>query len=90
MYVLIFPSAGGRDIMAKTEVAVRDVLKQVEVVGTVEVVCLNLASLATVRQDAQELLQKLEKIHLLVNNAGTLCLQDQNLYKLRPVAFRGS
>jgi NAD(P)-dependent dehydrogenase (short-subunit alcohol dehydrogenase family) len=44
----------------------------VEGAGTVETVRLNLASLASVRQCAQELLQKLEKIHLLVNNAGTV------------------
>jgi NAD(P)-dependent dehydrogenase (short-subunit alcohol dehydrogenase family) len=80
MYILIFPSAGAQVIMAcrdmaKAEEAARDVRKQVEGVegaGTVEVVCLNLASLASVRQCAQELLQKLEKIHLLVNNAGNV------------------
>jgi NAD(P)-dependent dehydrogenase (short-subunit alcohol dehydrogenase family) len=80
MYILIFPSAGSRVIMAcrdmaKAEEAARDVRKQVEGVegaGTVEVVCLNLSSLTSVRECAKELLQKLDKIHLLVNNAGTV------------------
>jgi NAD(P)-dependent dehydrogenase (short-subunit alcohol dehydrogenase family) len=61
--------------MTKAEEAARDVRKQAEGVegaGTVETIRLDLASLASVRQCAQELLQKLEKIHLLVNNAGTV------------------
>ncbi|PNF13984.1 hypothetical protein B7P43_G08682 [Cryptotermes secundus] len=78
--VLDFVKRGARVIMAcrdmtKAEEAAREVRKQVEGVegaGTVELVCLNLASLASVRQCAQELLQKLERIHLLVNNAGIM------------------
>jgi NAD(P)-dependent dehydrogenase (short-subunit alcohol dehydrogenase family) len=85
MYILILPSSGAQVIMAcrdmaKAEEAARDVRKQVEGVegvGTVEVVCLNLASLASVRQCAQDLLQKLEKIHLLVNNAGTVTSEPE-------------
>jgi NAD(P)-dependent dehydrogenase (short-subunit alcohol dehydrogenase family) len=63
-----------RDV-GKAEEAARDIRKQTEGVegaGTVEVVSLNLGSLASVRQCAQELLRTEEKIHLLVNNAGTV------------------
>jgi NAD(P)-dependent dehydrogenase (short-subunit alcohol dehydrogenase family) len=58
---------------AKAEEAARDIRKLTEGVegaGTVEVVCLNLASLASVRECAQQLLRTEDKIHLLVNNAG--------------------
>jgi NAD(P)-dependent dehydrogenase (short-subunit alcohol dehydrogenase family) len=96
MYVLIFPSAGAHVIMAcrdmaKAEESARDVCKQVEGVegvGTLEVVCLNLASLASVRQCAQELLQKLEKIHLLVNNAGTVT-SGPELVQIVSCCFQG-
>jgi len=59
---------------AKAEEAARDIRKLTEGVegaGTVEVVCLNLASLVSVRECAQQLLRTEDKIHLLVNNAGT-------------------
>ncbi|GFG29165.1 hypothetical protein Cfor_00228, partial [Coptotermes formosanus] len=73
-------STGARVIMAcrdvgKAEEAAKDIRRMAEGVegaGTVEVVCLNLGSLASVRQCAQELLRKEEKIHLLVNNAGVM------------------
>lgn len=51
---------------------IRSMVERVEGAGTVEVVSLNLGSFASVRQCAQELLQKEEKIHLLVNNAGVM------------------
>ncbi|XP_023726530.1 retinol dehydrogenase 14 isoform X2 [Cryptotermes secundus] len=78
--VLDFVMRGARVIMAcrdmgKAEEAakyIRSETEGVEGAGTVEVVCLNLASLASVRQCVQELLQKLERIHLLVNNAGIM------------------
>jgi NAD(P)-dependent dehydrogenase (short-subunit alcohol dehydrogenase family) len=60
---------------AKAEEAVmfiRSTAQGVQGAGTVEVVCLNLGSLASVRQCAEEILRKTEKIHLLVNNAGIL------------------
>lgn len=59
---------------------IRSTVEGVEGAGTVEVVSLNLGSFASVRQCAQELLQKEEKIHLLVNNAGILhgCRGYQN------------
>jgi NAD(P)-dependent dehydrogenase (short-subunit alcohol dehydrogenase family) len=63
-----------RDVR-RAEEAARDVRKRVEGVegaGTVAIVCLNLASLASVRQCAKELLRTEEEIHLLVNNAGTV------------------
>jgi len=65
---------------------IRSMVERVEGAGTVEVVSLNLGSFASVRQCAQELLQKEEKIHLLVNNAGILrdCLAYQ---KQSVVAF---
>ena len=61
--------------MGKAEEAakfIRSTVQGVEGAGTVEVVCLDLGSFASVRQCAKELLQKEEKIHLLVNNAGIL------------------
>ena len=69
--------------MGKAEEAaksIRSTVEGVEGAGTVEVVSLNLGSFASVRQCAQELLKKEEKIHLLVNNAGILhgCLAYQN------------
>jgi hypothetical protein len=81
LYGMIFTSTGARVIMAcrdmgKAEEAakyIRSETEGVEGAGTVETVCLDLASLESVRHCAQELLQKLEKIHLLVNNAGTVC-----------------
>ena len=74
-----------RDIGKAEEAAndIRSMARGVEGAGTVEVVCLNLGSLTSVRQCAQELLRKEEKIHLLVNNAGILLSrcshEDQNL-----------
>jgi NAD(P)-dependent dehydrogenase (short-subunit alcohol dehydrogenase family) len=59
--------------MGKAEEAAKYIHSEIEGVegaGTVETVLLDLASLTSVRRCAQELLQKLEKIHLLVNNAG--------------------
>jgi NAD(P)-dependent dehydrogenase (short-subunit alcohol dehydrogenase family) len=83
-----------RDV-GKAEEAAKDIRRMAEGVegaGTVEVVCLNLGSLASVRQCAQELLRKEEKIHLLVNNAGILhgCLPywDQNLVALCPAVCK--
>lgn len=78
--VLDFVKRGARVIMAcrdigKAEEAAKDIrslAEGVEGAGTVEVVCLNLGSLASVRQCAQELLRKEEKIQLLVNNAGVM------------------
>jgi NAD(P)-dependent dehydrogenase (short-subunit alcohol dehydrogenase family) len=63
-----------RDMSKAEEAAkyIRSETEGVEGAGTVETIRLDLASLASVRQCAQELLQKLEKIHLLVNNAGTV------------------
>lgn len=63
-----------RDIGKAEEAAkdIRSLTEGVEGAGTVEVVCLNLGSLASVRQCAQELLRKEEKIQLLVNNAGVM------------------
>jgi NAD(P)-dependent dehydrogenase (short-subunit alcohol dehydrogenase family) len=61
--------------MRKAEEAANDVrtkVQGVEGAGTVEVVSLNLGSLASVRQCAKELLRTEDKIHLLVNNAGTV------------------
>jgi NAD(P)-dependent dehydrogenase (short-subunit alcohol dehydrogenase family) len=67
---------------------IRSMVEGVEGAGTVEVVSLNLGSFASVRQCAQELLRKEEKIHLLVNNAGNLhgspAYQDQNVVSLCP------
>jgi NAD(P)-dependent dehydrogenase (short-subunit alcohol dehydrogenase family) len=62
-----------RDMTKAEEAAkcIRSETEGVEGAGTVETIHLDLASLASVRQCAQELLQKLERIHLLVNNAGT-------------------
>jgi len=72
--------------MGKAEEAakfIRSTVEGVEGAGKVEVVSLNLGSFASVRQCAQELLHKEEKIHLLVNNAGILhgspAYQDQNV-----------
>ena len=67
---------------------IRSMAEGVEGAGTVEVVCLNLGSFASVRQCAQEILQKEEKIHLLVNNAGilhgSLAYQGQNVVTFCP------
>jgi NAD(P)-dependent dehydrogenase (short-subunit alcohol dehydrogenase family) len=62
-----------RDMVRADEAAkhIRSETEGVEGAGTVETVCLDLASLASVRRCAQELLRKLGSIHLLVNNAGT-------------------
>jgi hypothetical protein len=87
LYGMIFNSIGARVIMAcrdmgKAEEAakyIRGETEGVEGAGTVETVHLDLASLASVRQCAQELLQKLERIHLLVNNAGTVCSCHRHL-----------
>ncbi|XP_021939698.1 retinol dehydrogenase 12-like [Zootermopsis nevadensis] len=69
-----------RDIKKADEVA-KDILSQTENVegaGTVEVVPLNLGSLASVRKCAQEILRTEDKIHLLVNNAGVMmCPQSK-------------
>ena len=77
--------------MGKAEEAakfIRSMVQGVEGAGTVEVVSLNLGSFASVRQCAQELLQKEEKIHLLVNNAGILhdfrAYQNQNIVAFCP------
>jgi NAD(P)-dependent dehydrogenase (short-subunit alcohol dehydrogenase family) len=77
---LDFVKRGARVIMAcrdmgKAEEAakfIRSTVEGVEGAGKVEVVSLNLGSFASVRQCAQELLHKEEKIHLLVNNAGVM------------------
>jgi NAD(P)-dependent dehydrogenase (short-subunit alcohol dehydrogenase family) len=101
MFKLTFLSTGARVIMAcrdmgKAEEAANDIRSQVQGVegaGSVEVVSLNLASLASVRQCAKELLQTEEKIHLLVNNAGTVtsspelvhivscCVEGEKVYR---------
>jgi NAD(P)-dependent dehydrogenase (short-subunit alcohol dehydrogenase family) len=62
-----------RDMGKADEAAryIRSETEGVEGAGTVETVRLDLASLVSVRHCAQELLRNLEKIHLLVNNAGT-------------------
>ena len=95
-YLWIFAFTGARVIMAcrdtgKAEEAakfIRSMVQSVEGAGTVEVVSLNLGSFASVRRCAQELLQKEEKIHLLVNNAGILHVspvyQDQNVVAFCP------
>jgi len=77
--------------MGKAEEAakfIRSTVEGVEGAGTVEVVSLNLGSFASVRHCAQELLQKEERIHLLVNNAGILygppVYQDQNVVAFCP------
>jgi NAD(P)-dependent dehydrogenase (short-subunit alcohol dehydrogenase family) len=50
---------------------IEDATRNVKGAGTVRVVRLDLGSLVSVRQCAQGLLQDEERIHLLVNNAGT-------------------
>ncbi|XP_021928779.1 retinol dehydrogenase 12-like [Zootermopsis nevadensis] len=78
--VLDFVKRGARVIIAcrdttKGEEAAKDIRKlteNVEGAGTVDVVCLNLGSLASVRKCAQDLLRTEDKIHLLVNNAGVM------------------
>ncbi|XP_069692126.1 retinol dehydrogenase 12-like [Periplaneta americana] len=84
--VLDFVKRGARVFMAcrdmtkaeKSAQDIRDATKNVEGAGTVEVVALNLASLASVRRCAQEILNKTDKIHLLVNNAGVMaCPQNK-------------
>jgi NAD(P)-dependent dehydrogenase (short-subunit alcohol dehydrogenase family) len=50
---------------------IRDTTKDVPGAGTVHIVKLDLGSLASVRQCANELLQTENRINLLVNNAGT-------------------
>ena len=79
------PTAGARVIIAcrdqkKAEQAAEDIrldTAEVEGVGYVVVVSLDLSSLASVRQCAQHLLQTERNIHILVNNAGkyVICLQ---------------
>ncbi|XP_021928783.1 retinol dehydrogenase 12-like [Zootermopsis nevadensis] len=77
---LDFVKRGARVIIAcrdttKGEEAAKDIRKlteNVEGAGTVDVVCLNLGSLASVRKCAQDLLRTEDKIHLLVNNAGVM------------------
>jgi len=77
---LDFVKRGAHVIMACRDTAkaeeaakfIRSMAQGAEGAGTVEVVCLNLGSLASVRQCAQGLLQKVDKIHLLVNNAGVM------------------
>lgn len=72
---------GARVIMAcrsvdKAEAAaseIRDATRDVQGAGTVRVVRLDLGSLASVRQCAQELLETEHRVHLLINNAGTAC-----------------
>jgi NAD(P)-dependent dehydrogenase (short-subunit alcohol dehydrogenase family) len=57
----------------KAEIAakeIQDATRGVQGAGTVRVVSLDLGSLASVRQCAEELLQDEERINLLVNNAG--------------------
>lgn len=49
---------------------VRDALKDEEGAGEVEAVHLNLASFASVRKCAKQLLLQEPKIHVLINNAG--------------------
>jgi len=79
-----------RDLGKAEEAAkfIRTTVEGVEGAGTVEVVSLNLGSFASVRQCAQELLQKEKKIHLLVNNAGILhgchAYQNQNVVAFCP------
>ncbi|XP_069699640.1 retinol dehydrogenase 12-like isoform X1 [Periplaneta americana] len=78
--VLDFVKRGARVIMAcrdagRAETAakeIRDLTQNVEGAGTVEVVSLNLGSLASVRQCAEEILNKVDNIHILVNNAGVM------------------
>ena len=83
-----------RDIGKAEEAAkdIRSLAEGVEGAGTVEVVCLNLGSLASVRQCAQELLRKEEKIQLLVNNAGILHgarpYRDQHLVAFCPAVCK--
>ena len=49
----------------------------------VTILKLNLASLKSVRGAAKELKQRHPKIHILVNNAGTVMYQDSRIYALR-------
>ncbi|PNF13961.1 Retinol dehydrogenase 12 [Cryptotermes secundus] len=78
--VLDFVKRGARVVMAcrsvdKAEAAakeIRDVTRDVQGAGTVRVVRLDLGSLASVRQCAQELLKTEDRIHLLINNAGIM------------------
>ncbi|XP_069699643.1 retinol dehydrogenase 14-like isoform X3 [Periplaneta americana] len=88
--VLDFVKRGARVIMAcrdagRAETAakeIRDLTQNVEGAGTVEVVSLNLGSLASVRQCAEEILNKVDNIHILVNNAdGTIKFDDMNMEK---------
>lgn len=88
--VLDFVKRGARVIMAcrsmdKAEAAaneIRDSTRDLQGAGTVRVVRLDLSSLASVRQCAQELLETEDRINLLVNNAvGTINFDDPNLEK---------
>lgn len=56
---------------------IREALKDQEGVGELLAVQLNLSSLSSVRQCAQQLIAQEPKIHILINNAGSTASQQE-------------
>lgn len=73
-----------RDVK-KAEQAVTDIIAEVkgDNLGTLVVEELDLGSFNSVKRCAKNILQKEKAIHLLVNNAGELCVYENNFYIYR-------